>query len=86
MSRNSTEDDNAGKKTGNRPNVAMQRYGQESAEPLTVRKTNSVRQRSETFDLTQLQAESMYKKIKIKSPNKRAMQGSFNTNSTNFCK
>lgn len=28
----------------------------------------------------------MYKKIKIKSPNKRAMQGSFNTQSTNFCK
>ena len=42
-----------------------------------MRKTNSVdlRQRSETFDITQAQAESMYKKIKIKSSNKKAIQG-----------
>ena len=47
-----------------------------------MRKTNSVdlRQRSETFDVTQAQAESMYKKIKIKSPNKRANQGSAGMN------
>jgi len=36
-----------------------------------------MRQRSDTFDdLTQAQAEHMYKKIKIKSPNKRALQNS----------
>ncbi len=49
-----------------------------------LRKTNSVRERCDTFDLTMAQAESMYKKIKIKSPNKRAVQGSFNQNSSNI--
>jgi len=43
-----------------------------------------VRERCDTFDLTMAQAESMYKKIKIKSPNKRAVQGSFNQNSSNI--
>ena len=37
--------------------------------------SSNFRQRSETLDLTHAHAESVYKKIKIKSPNKRALQG-----------
>ena len=50
---------------------------QATADQPPLRKTNSMhlRQRSETMDLTQSQAESMYKKIKIKSPNKKSMHG-----------
>ena len=83
MSRNSAEEvenQNSKKIKHNKPclnDSEKQTLGSE------IRKTNSVRERSDTFDLTMAQAESMYKKIKIKSPNKRAVQGSFNQSSSN---
>ena len=80
ISRNSFEEEPnhhvpKNKKVKQKHRVDNEQSAASEAQPIRKSTSGHLRQRSETFDFTQATAESVYKKIKIKSPNKRVSQG-----------